>query len=25
LNVTDDYDGVARDATPDIGAYEYVA
>jgi len=25
LNVTTDYDGVARDDTPDIGAYEYVA
>lgn len=23
--VTDDYDGITRDATPDIGAYEYVA
>lgn len=25
LDVADDYDGVARDDTPDIGAYEYVA
>lgn len=25
LGITPDYDGVARDATPDIGAFEYVA
>jgi hypothetical protein len=24
LGVTDDYDGVTRDAAPDIGAYEFV-